>query len=185
MNDFKKARQKARLSLSAMANLMGISKSMAFKIEEGKRQLSYSQIIKLTAIQEELAHISTTGKKAETGRVAFTNTGMLAELHKAKMERHLKQAAGCKWKLEKLQQDMHILEKQSALHELIGNLVIPGQTRKRGDELLLEIMELNFKKKSGALVPEQEMLQDKIDTHLAYADLHQEKWKEYLEMKID
>ena len=182
MNDFKETREQAGLSLAAMASLLGMSKSMVFKIEKGKRHLSYNQIVKLSALQEHLAQISTTDKKAKTGRVAFTNTGKLAELHKSKMESHRKLAAGCKKELEKLRQAMPILEKHASLRELVKNLEIPGHKRTKGDEILLEIMELSSKK-PGALLAEQEILQDKIDTHLAYADLHEAKWKEYLDMR--
>ena len=182
MNELKELREQAGLSLAAFANLFGISKSMMFKLEKGKCRLSTKQAFKYKAIYDHLQQNFAAGKKSKAGRVEITDTIKLAELHRKKMESHRKLAASCKKELEKMQQAMPVYEKQLALREYVKHVDIPGYVRTRGDELREEIIELQAKKPPVILTAELELLQDKIDTHLAYADLHEQRWGMYAEM---
>lgn len=182
MTDLKKIREMAGMSQNDIACWLSISRSMVCMIENGERKLPTAAIFKLSAMMQKLKQDSQVHQHAPG--VSYHEPLSLADKHRQKMEKHLALAKSLETKLEKLHKTAPLVNKRELLVNVIKSREVPGHTFTRKEELFMEMQEarIGSVKSVASLAKEQDMLQDKIDTHKAYASLHQERWKMFLDM---
>ncbi len=180
MHELKVIREMTGLSQQAIAAWLNVSRSLVYMVEQGKRSLPGEAHFKLVSMMVKLMDKQQPG---EIAKIRFTDPIPLAELHKKKMAKHRKLATSLQGQLEKLQRSNPRLQFRLKLFELMKESDGPGYSSKEADQKFIEMTEwFTHQKLPKSGIEEQELLQDKIDSHLAYADLHQERWRMYVEM---
>lgn len=180
MEALKEIRELIGLSQQKMADWLNVSRSLVYLVERGERELPEKANYKFLAMLSKLEQIK---QKTGVGKTALVSAGKLAELHQKEMEKHRQQAVKLQGRLRKLQGSNTYLQSRLALFDIMKDHEAQGYKTTDADKKFIEFMEwFTNQELPPTAIEQQELLQDKIDTHLAYADLHQQRLGMYVEM---
>ena len=177
MSAIKELRELTGLSHARIAAWLGVSKTMVRFAESGERDLGTDASLKVTNILLFLQDMKAKqNKPALKAGFSYSNPAKLAERHRRKAAFHQRSAAGLQVQLQKLR----------SLHPKLNNrLKLLNQMKKAAhsderDKAWIEMTEwFSNERLSSAGPEEQDLLQDKIDMHLAYARLHRMQQERY------
>ena len=168
------------LSQARMAAWLGVSKSLVQLAEKGERSLPTAATVKLSAMLLVMEQVKKAGKEKKRDEIAFTNPAKLALLHKKKEKFHQQSALALQVKLQKLKALRPKLEARLALIDVLKNLEVKWYKATARDNKWIEHAEWNSKERLPATgLEQQELLQDKIEVHMAYAELHKKRWERF------
>ena len=179
MSDLKQIRQITGLSQAAMAGWLGVSESLVQFVETGERSLPSEANRKMAAMLRLSEQVKNTATPAKEGP-ALGSPVKLAERHRKKMAFYQRSAAGLRIKLTRLRQVNQRLNTRMALLEAMKNSEFEWYSASPGDKKRMEYIEWFSNERLPRSGPEeQELLEDKIETNLAYAELHRKRWEWY------
>lgn len=184
MSTIKEIRILTGLSHEKLAAWLGVSKSMVQFAEKGDRMLNGNASKKLTQLAVPVQQLKKTIKISQGKGAAVHSSSLdLATRHQKKMDHHLLAA-------EKLQQEVNRLELQRiklttrlALLDIMKNLDSESYKSTKPDKQIVELLEFFGSGRMAAGIKKQELLQDKINTHLSYAAIHKVAWKRFRTMR--
>ena len=181
MSSIREIRALTGLSHKQLADWLGVSKSLVWYAETGGRNLPAAALLKLNALVLLLQGLkagSTT--PVAPGMRLVSNPDLLAERHRQKEAFHRRSAAALQRQLHKLQTKRPQLNTRLALFEALRNKAPHWYRVTDADTTWMELTEWFTRDRLPLSGPEQqELLQDKIDTHLASAELHRLQKEKY------
>jgi len=179
MPEIKDVRKLTGLSQGAMAGWLGVSRSLLQFVENGRRSLPFEATRKMAAmllLSEQLKNSTDPAK----GSSPVSDPAKLAERHRKKMAFYQRSAAGLNIKLTRLRQLHPKLNTRMALLEAMKNSDIEWYSASPGDHKRMEYIEwYSSERLPRTGLEEQELLEDKIETYLAYAELHRKRREWY------
>jgi len=188
MSILKEIRELTGLSQKQLAEWLGVSKSLVQFAENGQRNLPKEASAKLIAMTLPLQDLKDAAKaNRSTAAVAFTNPAKLALHHKRKMTFHRRSAHALQQQLDKLTLRHPKLRARLALFDAMKKVDTASYKATDRDNTWLELMEWFSQDRIPATGPEeQELLRDKIEVHLAYAEVHRARceWFEGMEKQV-
>lgn len=181
MSAITEIRKLTGLSHAQLAEWLAVSKSLVIQTEKGERYLPSRASQKINAVILLVEQLKQEASKAgEPAKAAFSNPAKLAERHKQKMEYHRRSAQGLQIQLRRLKARHPQLNARYALFDAMKNADFDWYRASEGDKKWMEIIEwFSDEKLSATGLEQQELLQDKIEMHLAYAELHRERWERF------
>jgi transcriptional regulator with XRE-family HTH domain len=176
MSIIREIREMTGLSLRQMAEWFDLSKSMIHLAEKEQRNLDSKTNTKLYRVYIQLKDLQK--NRQEAPATLLSNPAALAERHRKKMEFYERSAQGLRLKMAKLAKDPDPTKLQAGLLSIIRNSETEWVDEQ--DKAWAGMMgaELDWRSRSE----QQEklnLLQDKIETNLAYAELHRKRWGWY------
>ncbi|HAO45448.1 MAG TPA: hypothetical protein DCQ97_00880 [Chitinophagaceae bacterium] len=181
MSSIQQVRELTGLSQSQLAVWLGVSKSLVQFAEKGQRSLPQAALLKLSALVA-LAE----GLKKEVRAVArpgdrlISNPGKLAARHKKKEEFHESSARALERQLLISKKKHPQLDNRLALFHALRNDAPEWYSVTEADITWMELTEWFSRDRMPLTgLEQQELLQDKIDMHLAYARLHRLQKERY------
>lgn len=172
------------LSHQKLGEWLGVSKSLIANAENGIRSLPKAASEKINAMTLLMLHLKAeAGKAGQSAEPRFSNPAKLAARHKEKMEFHQQSVEGLRRQLQKLKVRYPQLNARFALFNAMKNSDIEWYQATETDIRWMEMIEWFSNEQLLATgLEQQDLLQDKIDTHLTYAELHKQRWKMFEEM---
>jgi hypothetical protein len=124
--------------------------------------------------------IKTAGKDSMAGETNFSDSIKLAKKHKRKIEFHQKSAAALQAQLAKIKSMHPQVNSRLALLEALKNNSIEWYSTTEQDKTWIKFTEWFSKERiSKTGLEEQELLKDKIEVHLAYAEVHKKQLEKF------
>lgn len=180
MKIIKEIRQVTGLTQEKMADWLGVSKNHLQFAEKGERGLPSKATIKLSAMIGLMEQLKSAAAISRTQTKVPVSAEKLAERHKQKMEFHQRSAVGLRIQLRKLQAKQPKIDSRLLLIDLMKKMDTSWYSVTAVDHKVMETIEwLSNERKHKTGDEAQELLQDKIDTHLAYAELHRNRMQMY------
>ncbi len=181
MSSIREIREFTGLSHKQLADWLGVSKSLVWYAETGGRNLPAAARLKLNALVLLLQGLkagSTT--PVAPGQRLVSNPALLAERHRQKEAFHRRSAAALQRQLSKLQTKRPQLNTRLALFEALRHEAPHWYRVTDADTTWMELTEWFTRDRMPLTgLEQQELLQDKIDTHLASAELHRQRKEKY------
>lgn len=180
MSIIKEIRELTGLSHEKLATWLGVSKSLVQFAEKGERMLRGDASKKLTLLTVPVQQL----KKAMTttrhrGATLYTDPAAFARQHKKRMLYHLAAA-------DKLQQQLHKLEhlhlkltSRLVLLDIMNNLDTELYRTTELDKHIAGLLEFFGRDRMATAFKKQEQLQERINVHLAYAEVHKLGWERF------
>jgi len=183
MSSIREIRELTGLSHAQLAGWLGVSKSLIWYAETGERSLPTEAHLKLTAMALLVQGLkkNSTAAPAHPGERLISNPAKLAARHKKKMEFHRRSAGALQQQLQKVKAKHPQLDTRLALFDALKNDPPAWYRASETDKTWMEMTEwFSRDRMLFTGLEQQELLQDKIDMHLAYAEVHrlQIEWYE-------
>lgn len=174
MSAITEIRELTGLSHAQLAEWLAVSKSLIIYAEKGDRYLPSRASQKLNAMILLVQQLKQeTAKAGKPAKETYSNPAKLAARHKQKMEYHRRSALGLQIQLRRLKARHPQLNARYALFDAMKNADFDWYRASAGDKTWMEMIEwFGDEKLSATGLEQQELLQDKIEMHLAYAELH-------------
>ncbi|MFN8248819.1 MAG: helix-turn-helix transcriptional regulator [Ferruginibacter sp.] len=173
----KEIRVKTGISQYKLAEWLGISRSLVKLAEKGERSLPHNALMKLMAMQQGLGQVKA-DNTVEDNQSKYAKE--LASHHKRKMEIHQYKATGAKLKLKKLEKLQASTQTRYALTDILSKADSKGFSKTAYDQKWIEFTKWFA---AGKISKDQllklAMLKDKMDTELAYAEVHRKLYEKY------
>lgn len=173
------------LSYDQLGAWLGVSKSLVQFAEGGRRKLSDEAAKKLSLLSATMKQQQRATAKKSPGLPVYSHPAAFAQQHQRKMEHHQYQATQLQRQIKLLLQQHTLLSNRAGLLQAMQNIDTPVRSRgaKAKHTHITGLLEFFGQDKLAAVNHKLELLQDKLATHLAYADLHRKRWKEFKNMK--
>jgi DNA-binding XRE family transcriptional regulator len=184
MSIIKEIRDLTGLSHEKLAAWLGVSKSLVQFAEKGERMLRGDASKKLTLLTLPVQQL----KKAMTttrhrGAMLYTDPAALARQHKKKLLHHLAAAGKQQQQLKKLE-SLHLkLTARLVLLDIMNNLDTELYRASKLDKHIAGLLEFFGRDRMAAAFKKQEQLQERIQVHLAYAEVHKLAWEGFQALK--
>ncbi len=181
MSSIREIRELTGLSHKQLAEWLGVSKSLIWYAETGERSLPQAALLKLSALVALAEGLKKEVKAvARPGEKLVSNPAKLAALHKKKEAVHLGSAQSLQAQLQKLKVRHPQLDTRLALFDALRNDAPEWYAATDADITWMELTEWFSRDRMPLTgLEQQELLQDKIDMHLAYARLHRLQKERY------
>jgi hypothetical protein len=173
-------RELTGLSQARLAAWLAVSKSLVQFAERGERNLPARASEKLTLLIPPVQQLKDAAKTMKPGRQVYSNPVKLAMQHKQKMDFHERKAQEMQRKLDKLVFQHRQLTARLALLDIMKGMDTGVHKFSDRDKDWRAMMEWFGRERIPATGPEeQELLQDKIEYHQAYAAIHKRSWNKF------
>jgi hypothetical protein len=176
MSIISEIRQLTGQSYARLGAWLGVSRTLVYYSERGERDLPSETTPKLGAMILLLQKLKEEAAAGKQDRPVITSHGKLAARHKKKEGFHRRSALALQQQLRRLKALHPLLDARLALFEAMRN---PSQEWYQASPTDLHWMEMTewFSRERMRFtgLEQQELLQDKIEMHLAYAGLHKER----------
>ena len=181
MSSIREIREFAGLSHKQLAEWLGVSKSLVWYAETGGRSLPQAALLKLGAMTVLIQGLKNERQAlTRPGERRVGNPGKLAARHKKKEAFHRSSAAALQVRLNTLRKKHPQLDARLALFEALRNKAPHWYRVTDVDTTWMELTEWFTRDRMPLTgLEQQELLQDKIDTHLASAELHRQQREKY------
>ncbi len=181
MGSIREIRELTGLSHKQLAEWLGVSKSLIWYAETGERSLPQAALLKLSALVALAEGLRKEVKAvARPGEKLVSNPGKLAARHKKKQEFHESSARALERQLLISKKKHPQLDNRLALFHALRNDAPAWYSVTEADITWMELTEWFSRDRMPlAGLEQQELLQDKIDMHLAYARLHRLQKEKY------
>jgi transcriptional regulator with XRE-family HTH domain len=178
MSSIKEIRELTGLSQTRLADWLGVSKSLIQFAERGERSLNTKATMKLNAMVLLAQELKVANKVKPGQKAEFADPVKLAERHRKKMEFHQRSAASLRVKLRKLKTLHPQINSRLELLDAMKTFNTEWYSSTERDNTFIKMIEWFTKQRLPNIgLEEQDLLQDKIETHMAYAELHKHRWK--------
>lgn len=171
------------LSHEKLGDLLGVSRSMVEAAEKYRRSLAGAASHKLTMLALTVQQLIDAQETMPAVPATCSRPEKFAVLHKKKMDDHLYLAEGLRLKLNPLlkryRQLVNSLVLLNAMMQINGELYRSTAADKKIAGQLLDENEDALEK----LVESIELLQDKLELHLGYAEVHKQYCDKFEGMK--
>ena len=169
------------LSHQKLGSWLGVSRTMVQFAENNERSLTGDAAKKLTMLALPLQQLKAAAHRP-AAPLPCSKPADFAAMHKKKMDYALYVAEGLRHRLKPLLQRHQQFTTGQALFDAMKNInselysstaadkKVAGQVEGLNDDILKRLAE------------RIEQLQDKLELHLAYAEVHRRKWEGYKEM---
>ena len=171
------------LSHQKLGDWLGVSRSMVEAAEKYRRSLTGKASHKLVMLALTVQQLKDAQEAMPAAPATCSHPEKFADLHKKKMDDHLYLAEGLRLQLEPMlkrhRQLLNSLVLLNAMKEINGELYRSTATDKKIAGHILDEQEEALPK----MVENIELLQDKLELHLAYAEVHKKCFDKFEGMK--
>lgn len=177
MNSILRLRKKSGLSQQAVADYIGVSRSLVNLAEKGLRELPQKARIKLEEL-EKIAGMVEFDKKSAIELLDAKATKELKDYHKFKIEEYLYRAEGLKRQVVALSQGH---QRTSAKLKFVNGLAKSNAKtgKRRADHIWAEYHEQQSSEKLSKYNATMEMLIQDTEVLLGYAAVHEKILKKF------
>jgi hypothetical protein len=167
------------LSHQKLGSWLGVSRTMVQSAEMARRSLKGDAANKLTMLALTIQQLKEAQEAKPAGPATCSNPAAFAKLHKKKMDTELFVAEGLRLRLVPLLQRHQQLTTGQALLHAMRNIDSELYRSTKADEHITGKLEALNESNIKKLVEKIERLQDKLEVHLAYAELHRGRWERF------
>ncbi len=179
MSTIKEIRKVTGLSQYQIASWLGVSRSLVQLVEKGERSLPKNASDKLYAMNMFTEQVKGSTPEDQEIPLNKSTREKIALQHKRKMERYLHKATGLQIQLKKIKATRPQAFSRLALIQELRNNNTEWFTKTAQDNKYLELMQWFTENHIAAeKFEEPEILQDRINTLLAYAEIHKKHWNQ-------
>lgn len=176
MSAIKEIREITGLSQYELADWLGVSRSMIYLAEKGKRNLSSAANIKLSATLLLQQSVKNKKKEDAAGENKDSIRLMLIEEHKKMIRSHESKVKKVEKDISKLRSARPKAVSKAALLKALQEQDLTFFNKSSTDKKWLEIMEwLSRHRLTGFTTGSEALLLEKKEIHLAYAGIHRER----------
>jgi len=181
MSSIREIRDLTGISQAKLADWLNVSKSLVQFAETGERSLPHAAQMKVNALTVLIQGLKTeTTALNRNGARLISNPAKLAARHRKKEGFHRRSAVALQGQLLKLKKKHPQLNTRLALFEALRQDAPDWYRVTDADITWMELTEwFSRDRMSFTGLEQQELLQDKIEMHLAYAEIHRLQKERY------
>lgn len=179
----KEIRELTGLGHEQLGAWLGLSRSMVQFAEFSFRSLSSEASKKLLALAPVVQQLQEAARAGRPQPVAFTEAAAFAVKHQAKMEHHLGTAGKLQRQLDRLRLQETKLAARLVLLDAMKKLETELYSSTAADQRKVDQLESFSRDHLKHIAAKLQPLQDKIEMHRAYGEVHSRLWQQYKAME--